>query len=100
MIWVAWLFIGVVAILTTGATLATDDDGAAILLGIAGFASWGMVAYGSFDVTMLSGGSEFSYTMPAVTIFAVGLSLIPLYIALTGPIDLVTRATDPTLDEM
>jgi hypothetical protein len=100
MIWVAWLFIGAVAILSTAATLLTNDDAMAILLGIAGFGSWGLVAYGSFDVAMLSNGSEFTYTMPAVAIFCAGISLIPLYIALTGPIDLVTRAKDPTLDEV
>lgn len=100
MIWIAWLFLGSVAVLTTGAALLTTDDGLAILLGVAGFGAWGMTAYGSLDMQLLSGGSEFTYQMPAVTIVCAGLSLIPLYIALTGPTEIVNRARDPQAKEI
>lgn len=96
----AWLFVGVVAVLSTAGALLTSDDGMAILLGVTGFGTWGMAAYGALDVTVVSNGSRVAETMPEVTILCAGLSLIPLYIALTGPVDIVRRAQNPRAEEI
>jgi len=93
MIQSAWLFAGLVAILATTGALATTDDGMAIVLGVAGTGGWGVTGYGALDLELVSNGTEFSFTSPTIALLCFGVSLIPLYIALTGPINIVRRAT-------
>jgi len=90
----AWLFLGVTALLTTGAAVLTSDDALAIVMGGLGFITWGVVAYGALDVETVSNGTTLGFTMPPVALVAVVLSLLPLYIALTGPLALVNRNRD------
>jgi hypothetical protein len=90
----AWLFIGVTALLTTGGAVLTNDDALAIVMGGLGFINWGLVAYGAFDVRTVSSGVTIQFTMAPVALFAVVMSLLPLYIALTGPLALVNRNRD------
>jgi len=94
MILLAWLFIGIVALLVTAGAVVTSDNGVAIVAGALGFLSWGVFAFAALDVQTVSGGSELSYSFPAVTILAVAFALVPGYIALTGPVELVNRARD------
>jgi len=101
----AWLFIGVVAMLATGVAVSTktkvagaypNDDGIAIFSGVISFISWGMVAYGALNIEVITETGEIvSYSMSSVTYFAIALALVPAYIALTGPVDIVRRARNP-----
>lgn len=96
----AWLFIGLVAILATALTVITSDDGTAIMAGVVGFITWGFFAFGSLDVRVVGDAVTYSFSMPAVTIFAVMMAMGPGYIALTGPIEIIARADNPTTDEI
>lgn len=86
-----FLLVGLTAILATGVALFTFDDVLAMIAGIAGFISWGLIAYGSLDVRVVGDSTTYSFTQPSITIWAAMLSLIPLYIALTGPLEVVNR---------
>jgi len=101
----AWLFSGVLAILTTGVAVSTQpqtvaqgpqSDGIAIMSGIAGFITWGVFAFGSLNVEVVAqDGSINSFALPEITILAVMFSLVPGLIALTGPADIIARSRDP-----
>lgn len=97
MISTVWLFIGAIATLVTAGTIHTSDDGWAIVLGIAGFLTWGLFAYGALEVTIVRNAVTYQYSMPIVTLFGLIMSLIPGYIALTGPADAIRnyRSGDP-----
>lgn len=94
----AWLFVGLVAILATIGALLTDDDGIAIITGALGFVTWGIFAYGALNVEVAEAPEP--YVMPEVTILAVALALIPGYIALTGPVEIISRARDTDLQDV
>lgn len=96
----AWLFVGAVAILATGLALYTTDNGVAMMMGTLGFITWGVWTFGSLDVRVVGDSVTYSFTMPAVTLLGIVLALVPGFIALTGPLDLVTRARSPDVDEI
>lgn len=87
----AWLFIGTVAILSTAGALLVSDNALAIITGVLGFVSWGMFAYGSLEVVIVTQSTVFTYTLPSVTMFSVMAALVPGYVALTGPVEVVDR---------
>lgn len=101
MLQATWLFIGVIAALATGIAVLTSDNGVAIVAGALGFIAWGIWGFGAFDITIVtdSGGTE-TFTYPAVAILGFVLGVIPGYIALTGPVDLVSRARDTTPEDL
>jgi len=84
-----WLFIGAVAFALTIAVILTPDDAWAIILGVAGFLSWAIFAYGAFSVTVVGESVTYEYAMPVAAFFGMIMSFIPAYIALTGPADMV-----------
>lgn len=99
----AWLGIGIVALCATavalstktkGAVLFPNDDGIAIYSGVVGFIAWSFVAYGALDLQVVGDSTVHSFSMPSVTIFAVMMAVVPGFIALTGPVDIVRRARD------
>lgn len=94
-----WLFVGVVAILATALALFTDDDGVAILAGTAGTITWGVWTYGTLNVRVVGDSVTYTFTMPSLTLLGIMLALLPAYIALTGPVELVARATGGTRPE-
>ena len=106
----AWLFAGVVAVLSTGVAISTQtqtvakgpsSDGLAIMSGIAGFISWGITAFGSLNVEVVTqDGSVTSFALPEVTLLCVMFALIPGYIALTGPADIIARSREPQSREV
>lgn len=106
----AWLFTGVLAILSTGVALSTQTqtvaqgpqaDGIAIMSGIAGFISWGIFAFGSLNVEVVAqDGSVNAFALPEVTLLAVMFALVPGLIALTGPTDIIARSRDPDTREV
>lgn len=101
----AWHFVGVVAILATGIAVSTktavagaypNDDGIAIFSGIVGFLSWGTWTYGTLAVDIVTNtGSTVTQSMPALTYFGIAMALVPGYIALTGPAEIISRYRDP-----
>jgi len=100
----AWLFVGFIAILATGVALATqttaatqipDDDGMAIMSGVAGFISWGVWTFGTLEIeTPIEGNPDLAFTHPELTFLGIMLMLIPGYIALTGPAEIIKRVQD------
>lgn len=96
----AWLFIGVCALFATGLAVYTNDNGVAMMMGTLGFVTWGVWTFGTLDVTVVGDSTTFTFTMPAVTILGIVFALLPGYIALTGPIDLIGRARQPNVDEV
>lgn len=96
----AWLFIGVVALCSTAVAVSTktqaaalfpNDDGVAIMSGITGVIAWGVWTYGALDVSVAADGTIHTFSMPSVAYFGVAMALIPAYIALTGPADIINR---------
>jgi len=100
----AWLFVGVVAILATGVALSTQTqtvaqgqnaDGIAIITGIAGFLTWGVWTFGTLEIEVLAqDGSTVVFTSPSLTFLGLMLMLVPGYIALTGPAEIIRRSVD------
>lgn len=90
----AWLFVGVIAVLFLRQALYTADDGVAILSGLASAGAWGLFAYQSLAVEIADGAGGFvTRRYPAVALFAVGLGVVGIFIALTGPIAAIGRET-------
>jgi hypothetical protein len=95
----AWLFIGFAALLMTLGTLAIAavstpqgaGDALTMVGGTVGFLLWAMWAVGALSVTTYSGGSEFTNSHPELAVLGVALAMVPGYLALTGPIDLIGR---------
>jgi len=105
----AWLFVGAIAFIWTLVTLLaaayadpTDNtgDGLTIIGGTIGFILWGVWTYGTLEVEVVSNGTELTFVSPELTILGVAMALIPGYLALTGPIELVNRAREPRTDEI
>jgi len=100
----AWLFVGVVATLATVVAVVTqtqivrvfaDADGVAIVAGTVGFISWGIWTFGTLNIELLTdSGDVVSYTLPSLTMLGIVFAIVPAYIALTGPIEIVSRAVD------
>jgi len=99
-----WLFVGCVAVLATaGAVLAPlrfDDDVVAMVLGIAGFVSWGVWTYGTLDVVVVGESVTYTFSMPALTLFGVCMALIPGYVGFVSPIEVVARAREGDVREL
>lgn len=96
----AWLFLGVIGILATGVSLFTDDDGVAIIAGTLGFITWGIWTFGTLNVEKAVETTVYEYSMAPVAVLGVILALIPGYIALTGPVELVSRYRDGNPEEI
>lgn len=95
MLLAVWLFVGGVAILASGVALLTDDDGVAIVAGAVATVTWGVWTFGTLDIERpVEGATGLSFTEPAVTLVGVVLAIVPLYIMLTGPVELISRAQD------
>lgn len=85
----AWLFVGFVALAASGLALLTSDDGMAVLTGILGFVTWGVWVFGALNLDVVRDASVYTYSLPAVAIIGVAFALIPGFIALTGPIEVI-----------
>lgn len=96
----AWLFTGALATITTLGAVLTTDDGLAILTGTLGFILWGLWAYGTIDLVVVADTTTYTYSMPELTIVGVAVSLLPAYIALTGPLELISRWRNPQTQDV
>lgn len=97
----AWYTIAIVAILATSGAVLTKDDALATILGIVGFISWAVWTFGSLNVVVItSSGTVVTYASPAATILGIAFTLLPGYIALTGPIEAMSRYRDGQMDDL
>jgi len=96
-----WLFVGVIAVLATIGAVLTNDDGVAIVAGILGFIAWGVWTFGSLNVEVVTQtGDIVAFSNLAATMLGIALALIPGFIALTGPVEIVSRVRDTQMDEV
>lgn len=105
----AWLFIGVVAVLATGLAVSTksigsrlwpNSDGVAIMSGVVGFIAWGIWTYGTFQLEVARDATIYQFTNPALAFFGIMMALVPGYIALTGPVDIINSARNPDMEDL
>jgi len=94
------LFIGAVGVLLTFATVLTPDDGWAIVLGATGFVTWGLFAYSGLDIVVVTDATTYTFAEPVVVIFGLLMALIPGYVALTGPADIITSYARVDADDL
>jgi hypothetical protein len=85
----AWIFVGLVGAGATYVTLTTDSDQLAIIGGLIGFFSWGMFAWSALSITVYDGGTAHTTRYPAMAAYGLMLAAPNLYVALTGPLELV-----------
>jgi hypothetical protein len=100
MLQLTMLFVGALAALVSMAAVVTDDDGIAIVAGTAGTVAWAVFIYGALNVRVVTDSGVESTTMPGVAIVGLMLAVVPLFIALTGPTELVSRARDAGPDDL
>jgi hypothetical protein len=105
----AWLFIGRIAFVWTLVTVAaavyvdpvdTTGDALAMLGGVVGFVLWGVWTFGTLNIQVVAESVVYDFTHPELTILGVVLALVPGYIALTGPIELISRARDADVRDL
>lgn len=105
----AWLFTGSIAFVWTLVTVwaavavdSTDNSGDALATvgGVVGFILWGVWTFGSLEIVVVGEGVTYSFTHPEIAILGVAMALIPGYIALTGPIELISRAREPDVRDI
>lgn len=92
-----WLFLGRAALVWTLAVVLASSyyreagDDVAMVGGTIGFVLWGVWSFGTLNVEVVSGGSVITSSSPALTLVGVAMAIIPGYLALTGPIEMVAR---------
>lgn len=105
----AWLFVGRIAFAWTVLTLigavyigdpSQPGEGLATIAGVVGFVLWGVWTFGTLQIQVVDNGTEFVFTHPELTILGIAMALVPGYIALEGPIELVSRARNPRMEEL
>lgn len=104
-----WLMITFIALCATAVAVSMktkaagfvgNDNGVAIFSGVVGLISWGLVAYGSLNIVVVGDSVTHSFSMPSVTYFAIMMALIPAYVALTGPVEIISRARQPDAKDL
>jgi hypothetical protein len=105
----AWLYVGRIAfawsVLTVVAAVyvnpgdKTGDD-LATVAGVVGFVLWGVWTFGALNIEVVQGTNTVSFSQPELAILGVAMALVPGYIALTGPIELIDRYREPSADEL
>jgi hypothetical protein len=105
----AWLFVGRIAfvwtLVTVGAAVYVDSrdesgDALATVAGALGVVMWGVWTYASLGIEVVDGGTTVTFEHPELTILGVAMALVPAYIALTGPIELVNRYRQAGPDDL
>lgn len=105
----AWLFVGRIAFLWTVLTVIAavyvnpadrSGDSLATVGGVVGFILWGVWTFGTLNIEVVGGGVTYRFAHPELAILGIALALVPGYIALTGPIELIGRARDPSMRDV
>lgn len=95
-----WLFTGLLATLATAAAIITNDDGFAVMAGIVGFVTWGVWTFGSLNVEVFADSTTYTVSTPELTILGIAWALVPGYIALTGPVNIIQRYRDAEMRDL
>lgn len=90
----AWLFVGVLALAATGMALLTSDNGLAVMMGVLGFVTWGVWTFGALNLEVVRDATVYTYSLPSVAIVGVAVALVPGFIAITGPMEVIGRWRD------
>lgn len=96
----SFLFIGRIAFLWTVIVVLSSsyfDEAAndiAIVGGTIGFVLWGVWTFGTLNVEVVAGSTVFEFASPALTLVGVAMAMVPGYLAITGPIELISRYRD------
>lgn len=93
----AWLFIGLIGLVATIAAVATDENEIAIVAGLLGMFAWLLWSFGAYAGIETASGTE--YQMWPVALLGTAIALVPGFIALTGPIEILGNAYDTTRDD-
>lgn len=96
----SFLFIGRIAFLWTVIVVfgssyfdrAADDI--AIVGGTIGFVLWGVWTFGTLNVEVANGATVYEFASPALTFVGIAMALVPGYLAISGPIELISRYRD------
>lgn len=104
----AWLWLGTAAFVWTVVALVSaavaDVDGPgesiATVSGVVGLVLWGVWSFGAFEITVVSQGTEITFAHPELALVGICMAIVPGYIALTGPVELIGRARDPDLEDL
>lgn len=105
----AWLFVGRIAFLWTVLTVGAasflsgrigDEDAFATVAGVVGFILWGVWSFGTLNIEVVGDAVVYEFTHPELTILGIAMALVPGYIALTGPIELVNRFREADQDSL
>lgn len=87
------IFIGVVGFGATLLSVTTDNDEVAIITGLIGTLSWLLFAFFALDVTHYdSNGNPLTTRYPALAVWGVAMAVPNVYIALTGPLHIISDA--------
>jgi hypothetical protein len=101
MLLAAWLVVVALGVLSTAGALLTNDDGVAIVTGVLGFLKFGVAAFGAFELTVVDGaGGTLQFVETEVALLMLTLSLLPGYVALTGPVQIIQRVRDTRMEEI
>lgn len=100
-----WLFIGLMAVLTTAFAAMTQTRLAlimdrygnqiAMIAGTLGAISWLMLAWGSLDIRVVGDAVTYSFTQPSVTAWCLMMAIFPAYCAWQGPFQALEEAARP-----
>lgn len=106
----AFLFVGRIAFAWTvltvaGAVYASRDmsetgDALATVGGVVGFVLWGVWSYATLNVQVVGDAVVYEFSHPELTILGIAMAMVPGYIALTGPIELINRYREPTTEQI
>jgi len=84
-----WLFIGTLAAAATFISVTTTDDQIGIISGLLGALTGFTFAYHSLSVTVYSQGTAFVSRYPELAALGLALAAPNLFVALTGPLEIV-----------
>lgn len=85
-----WLFVGLVGAGASYVTVTTENNQLAIISGLVGFFSWLLFAYLSLAITIYdSNGNPITTRYPAMAAWGLMMAAPNVYVALTGPLELV-----------
>lgn len=86
----AWLFVGLIGAGATFVSITTTDDQVAIISGLIGVFAWILFAYIALSVTTYDqAGTLHTDRYPAMTAFGLLMAMPNLFVALTGPLEIV-----------
>lgn len=94
------IFIGVVGFGATLLSVTTDNDEVAIITGLIGTVSWLLFAFFALDVTHFdNSGNAYTTRYPALAAYGLAMAAPNFYVALTGPLQIISD-TNPRKNEV